>query len=149
MAECSKELRKGRSVFGCVSWNPTPVTHYVYDGCTFIYKMMKMQRAYNILPLGTVVTNSCEATTSPSMSIVKVWLTLEATKKQKSTVHSVLSNLNLQKAKRRPTIWSESVLEQNATYQTKRESLFFFKLSLALQNHFTLVANKLFWCLRR
>ena len=86
----------------------------------------------NNLPFGTVFTNSCQAIISPSFSILKVWLTLEATKKQKGSVHSVVSNLNLQKTKRRPATWSEGVLEKNATYLTKRESLLLFRLSLAL-----------------
>ena len=54
----------------------------------------------------------------------------------------MVSNLYLQKAKRRPKTWKECVLEKNATYLTKLESLFLFKLRLALENQFIVVANK-------
>ena len=39
--------------------------------------------AYKILPFGTVFTNSCEATNSPSFNLLKVWLTLAANNKTK------------------------------------------------------------------
>ena len=43
-AEWSKALCYGRSDFGFVSSNPTPVNQFVYYGCTFFYKMTKLQR---------------------------------------------------------------------------------------------------------
>ena len=41
MAEWSKALRSGRSIFGCVGSNPTPVNLYSYLQFTIVYLFFK------------------------------------------------------------------------------------------------------------
>ena len=60
-------------------------------------------------------------------------MTLEAQKSKKGSVQSVVSNLHVQKARRRSKTLSQCILEQNATYLSKGESLVLIKPRLAVE----------------
>ena len=54
MVKRTKALRYGRSIFGCVGSNPTPVTQFFYYRCMFFTRWWNCKGAYIILVFGSL-----------------------------------------------------------------------------------------------